>query len=58
MWIQRFQIFQKRGGKLIATSDKYYDNQKLAFQHIDETADKEEEFVILPVITFDNEATH
>ncbi len=59
MWIQQFQIFKKVGLVLTMIQDsEYYDNQRLAFQWIDENGDKEEEYVILPVITFNNEATH
>ena len=64
MWIQRFQIFKKAWPSeaimpslYIVADPQYYDNQRQAFQWIDEHADKESEYVILPVITFDNDAT-
>lgn len=54
MWIQRFQIFKKVGQVLTLVSDaEYYDNQKLAFQWIDEQGIKGTEYVILPIILFD-----
>ena len=60
MWIQQFQVFKKEWitekQNLVTINDIYYDTQKLAFGWIDEHGDKQTEYVILPVIQFDNEA--
>ena len=57
MWKQRFKIFMESNGSsgttvLIKLSDDKFDSQREAFAWIDENANKERSYVILPVIEF------
>lgn len=55
MWIMKFKIYKKSNLMIAESSDVEYDTQQLAFAFIDEQGDKNEQYIILPVIRFDKD---
>lgn len=51
----KFKIYKKSNLMIAESSDVEYDTQQLAFAFIDEQGDKNEQYIILPVIRFDKD---